>query len=765
MRRSIPLLAAMVVVMSCTNEQSQPTSPVTGAPNADISDGAHAGNQYFFWLPELVESPSLTGTFNAELRATVKICALTTGSDGEQAPPTDPECVGANQDLFTDVTGDAIAEHYSAVWKTDEALPDGSYLNTDEYYRLSAWVGPIELGYRDLDPEDSPPQGSGAKLNDFYPFNYGNTINIKFWIGEGALCLGDPENCGECYYTTSGTDDGNNDFVGRACNATPFAGVYIPPATPEVDDVLVIPEYIPVGGSVTLEDGTVLTCRDAGDGRVDFIQGDFALPQFPGCFTVRTIPEITGDLTNPAIVGVCPDIASDDIHAVIHRTDNAADPSWVEALNPASTEIVINGVPVDFLSCPSTAAPTGPISRILHKLNPFSPEPAYATHKSLKGADTPSFSDFVWAEPVQDNIAGGNNQTGLVETTLPTPLTVSVTDRCPSGVLGFVCDPDGDRTAESLPAAGAEVTFTFDGATGGLAELPAGSADCSGVTGSASTLTLTSGASGELNVCLTLPEIAGVYTVDAGGYGIGVRDVSWSIGSLTGTGPYSHFVANETGAALRHPIELPDPYVPVAFTATACEPGQGTASIDGLLGAGEWDCAGDPEPFEANLGGGKSTGFFYQMTSSDDEYLYLGVWVPVDKDNSLREYTLTFYLNDSGAAELTEGDDVLVVEGVTSTFFDQHWAAGKCPKGQSFCAVDDPAGDPMGQGAVDLNLVDGNPEFYFYEIKHPLCSGSQYDVCVTSTLNGALTFRWSGKGTKGNTEYPGPFGTYEQFLP
>ncbi len=52
-------------------------APITSGPtdpSFDISDGAHQGNQNFFFLPPMVFNPNPTGTFDASLSPEVEIC-------------------------------------------------------------------------------------------------------------------------------------------------------------------------------------------------------------------------------------------------------------------------------------------------------------------------------------------------------------------------------------------------------------------------------------------------------------------------------------------------------------------------------------------------------------------------------------------------------------------------------------------------------------------------------------------------------------------
>jgi hypothetical protein len=786
MKRVTPLLLAAVVVMACTDDQPPATAPLISSPllteAEGISDGGHGGNQFFYWLPELVESPVITETFNPEVPASIRICELgdETGTlYTEQSPPgaSPAFCVaGTDVELFgtagITVTDTELSQQYSAVWKTDDPIAAPlSQLDPDKFYRLSVWVGEgeygQELGFRYLDPEASPPAGSGAKLERLYPFKLGNTINIKFWIGAGAFCLsGDPNNCGECFYTESGADDGNSDVVGRACTVPDeTAGVFVNSGIPEIDGVLLVVEYIPTDDmdGVTVGDGRTLNCyADPNNGgRVDFING-LDIPQYGQCFVVTPIctradgcPDYFNntELNLQAIIGSCPVIPDDpELHPVLHRTDDANNPTFVQALKPASTEI-----PQDFLNCDPSFASLTPLQKLAwawNKVSPFGAAPAYADHRSLKGAEAPSFSDFVWAVPAQEEKAAGDNQVGLKGTMLPEPLTVQVTDRVPSA------NWDGGRNSESIAVAGAEVTLALaqgeDWGTGGLSGLPGADGLCGTADDAAISGPLLSDQSGQVSVCVTLPGVPGKYHVEASGYGIGVA-------APDGTGPYSHGYTASVA-----PITLPKPPVSIAFEVTACQPGFGSigdGGIDGVLGDGEWDCAAQPPvEFTANTGGGKKASFFFEMT--DDDYLYMAVQIPVDETASLKQNTLTVYLNDKDADFLASGHDVLVVDGtqpVGSQFKDQYWTEGKCPKGQSFCAFDDPI--PAGSGAFQLNYGEnGAPAFYFYEVKIPVVGDCDYDICLdgSNTVRAFFTIRGLGSGNKGNTEYPGPFGEYAQ---
>jgi hypothetical protein len=760
------VLFAVVLVLSCRDEQAPPTAPPIGHPQTGIADAVHPlpdgtiVNEHFYWLPELVELPSITGTFNPEISAAIRICEV--GGDEEDPPLAHADCDGDNLLLFgpesISVSSELGNEHYMALWHTEEPTGDSPVLDPDKFYRLSVWVGEaIELGYRGLDPEESPPQGADRKLEDYYPYKNGNTINIKFWIGEGALCLGDPDNCGECLYSTSGPDDGNNDNVGRACNANYFAGVYIPPGNPEVDDVWVIPEYIPVGSTVTLPDGRKLTCKDLGNGQVEFIKA-LDIPQYPGCFTIRTIGDFAGPLTNPAIVGICPAVPDDpEYHPAIHQTPDATNPNApVWALSPASTEI--GGV--DFIPC---APPTSPLQNLVRKvwrnLSPFRAEPAYAGHNTLKGGEPVGFSEFAWAVSSQEVKTAGNNQLGFTQTTLPIPLTVYVSDLVPDDYW----EDEPVRLTESIAVHGADVTFKLregdgsDGIGGFSAPNTAGLCDQVTATSLPDMFSVTTGSSGEAKVCLTPPADGGTLHVDASGLGIGVTGRDWTINTLEGAGPYSHY-SLDTPLSSKAPIKLPSPPDTVTFTATACE--QVAGEIDGVKDDGEWTCA-FTRTFTANVSGGKLPAtLFWKRVAGD---IYFAVQVPV-VTAAEKEIKLTLHLNGNEAGTFQRDDDVLVVDGtVEGDQFSDMYLWDRCPKGKSFCAladVDAPEeGTNDGAGKFSINTPNGEEPFYFFEVKHPENSVDPHDIDVRLHLGVSLTLR-IGKGRWGNTDYP-EFGVYE----
>jgi Tol biopolymer transport system component len=175
LHRSLSMLLGLLF-LGCEND---PTSPSTESPPVDsrgelaISDGRHAGNPHFYFLPPLVRSPHPEGTFDPTLSPIVKVCRL-------------PACAG---DLasFTRGSGrenvavDHGEEAYRVNWHTKMArLAPGDRL------RIRVFVGTLLLGFLDIEvvamsgrPSALPP--------DVVPLRRDHPLLIKFRIEQGAL--------------------------------------------------------------------------------------------------------------------------------------------------------------------------------------------------------------------------------------------------------------------------------------------------------------------------------------------------------------------------------------------------------------------------------------------------------------------------------------------------------------------------------------------------------------------------------------------------
>lgn len=147
---------------------------------------------------------------------------------------------------------------------------------------------------------------------------------------------------------------------------------------------------------------------------------------------------------------------------------------------------------------------------------------------------------------------------------------------------------------------------------------------------------------------------------------------------------------------------------PGAFTSADDGPlrGTGTAAVDGMIGAGEWDDAGRIDIFAGEYAGSQ----FWVMNDADNLYIAVAVIddTPGDDDQAVVRF-------DNDNNDVTdEGDDRLTVG--LSLFQDGHFSSG------SWGPLDtqqDGAGAATSDGAVT-----------FHEMSHPLNSGDAEDFAL-----------------------------------
>ena len=74
----IAAMSAVVFGLSCRDRAPSITSPrsPTRGPTFEFVDGAHGGNVHFYFLPPLVSSPTVTGTFDPNQAPVVVVCQL-----------------------------------------------------------------------------------------------------------------------------------------------------------------------------------------------------------------------------------------------------------------------------------------------------------------------------------------------------------------------------------------------------------------------------------------------------------------------------------------------------------------------------------------------------------------------------------------------------------------------------------------------------------------------------------------------------------------
>jgi len=672
MRRFVAL--SVVLVLAGCQADDQPTAPPGPRPLAAISDGAHGGTHGFFFLPPLVPSPTFTGTFNASLKPSVEICELTASLP--------PACVGGPVTRFepSAITVDATTGQYHVNWKTDD-----SPLDVAKNYRIRVFIGSsedgMELGFRDVHPVATPQEvPKDPESGDLYVFTFGSNIPIKFRIEKGALCAPGATDCGE----------GSLDAGGGLVLAN-FAGVATSQGTLDSQVTLIVER---------------ITCPRV-DGRVVFLPMD--IPQFAGCYKVRSIPAVTGLMDPPAVVGVCfepnPTNLTDRQEQLLalHRYDRSHPELGVEALPVVSFQIDCQG----FAS--ATANPLMNLARagvrvLQRTLSPWvSPPPLLAVPTGLGGL-TGSFSDFVWALPSQMAILEGDNQIAPLGTPVAIPPAVIVTD------------------SDDNPVQGATVSFAVT--LGGGTVIPA------------APLKIVTGADG----------VAGV-----------ARVTSWTLGGTPGlnlleaSGIGLEATPRESGYLQRGAV---------TFHATACAPGYGTAVVDGQFGVDEWRCA-ITYPFTAKVSGGSGTpATLYVM--NDNTTLYLAVQLRRSSADKVNTLQFNFDNNNSaasgtGAAET--GDDVLSLDAARG-FTDAFLTLRCTNSSQSSCWAADAGSGGTNDGS---GAFQNDGTWTTYEVSHALNTTDDthdFSLFAGSRVGLFLTLQ-TGSGATGNTQWPG-FRRYQE---
>jgi hypothetical protein len=298
--------------------------------------------------------------------------------------------------------------------------PDNAFVS-DRVYRFCVRVGGadpdaggIDLGYRDVRPQDGPPTGPSRTVasSPVLPIENGSNLSVEFRIEHGALCNND-DDCGE-----GAALPGQG---GTIVTNTRFASVE-------------------VGENIVSGDANIIIERvecPTTDGRVTYLPID--LPQVPGCYDVRTAE---GDVVfaNPgALVGVCIDrtwarnigLTEAQIELLQLHHERSQD-GVVEALPNAYAAHVDCG---DFTEMASARNALVQFARrtwrgVQRNMSPwFSPPPAFASHRGFGGYCSTCESPLAWALPAQFEIWGGTQDgTGFVgHERDPRPL-VRVTD-------------------------------------------------------------------------------------------------------------------------------------------------------------------------------------------------------------------------------------------------------------------------------------------------------------------------------------------------
>jgi hypothetical protein len=159
------------------------------------------------------------------------------------------------------------------------------------------------------------------------------------------------------------------------------------------------------------------------------------------------------------------------------------------------------------------------------------------------------------------------------------------------------------------------------------------------------------------------------------------------------------------------------------FTVAGVQSGAGTAVMDGVMSAGEWDHATRFD-IAVNVPGGTTPGKLYVMNDTTNLYLAL----TFSRTPPAGEHTnLIVVFDDDASGNLSNGDDALeLTDGVFQDLVES--TAAPCPAG-SVCGDSDigAGGRSDGEGA---SINDGTTSVY--ELRHPLRSGDTHDFSLVS---------------------------------
>jgi len=413
-------LVCTLLAASCTGDnvlQPDATVPTIPAPSFELVDGSTGGNSGFYFLPPLVNNPTIVGTFNPDLLPSMDVCLLDTSNSA--CDPSQP----ANLPSWPTGTIVASDGKYAVSWDTGD--PQWTALDQNRNYRIHVRVADVELGHMDVNPQNPSGSTPGEDYPGLYAFRLGETIPVKFWISVGALCESSDPAVIEC------AEESIVDETGGTLELTNLGDIlsvtFVPNSLPGGDPITVIVERID-------EDALGEPCLPGLDA-----------PQYGPCFRIRALG-LDGPLETPAIVSICADPSTyglppgqDDVQ--IHRFSD--DGNVYGLANTSTTDCTQQ---VGLLKVPErglmryAALGVNALARLV------GPQPLAAAHLGLGGL-TSSFSRFKWALPGEMTATDGD---GVVLQDLDSktiPATVLVED------------------GEGLPVVGATVHFATSSGT------------------------------------------------------------------------------------------------------------------------------------------------------------------------------------------------------------------------------------------------------------------------------------------------------------
>ena len=163
------------------------TAPRDGAPAApEIRDGAHLGNQHFFFLPPVLPMPVHSGVSDGSLAPVVSICAWNPLANACGTLVAEFATSGSGTPR---VTYDVMGEKYEVSWKTDQCLTGPCSLDPAITYRIRVLIGAVELGHADVDVVMNGSQLKNVQTSEYIGLVDGRTLPIKFRIEAGAVAV------------------------------------------------------------------------------------------------------------------------------------------------------------------------------------------------------------------------------------------------------------------------------------------------------------------------------------------------------------------------------------------------------------------------------------------------------------------------------------------------------------------------------------------------------------------------------------------------
>jgi len=372
---------------------------------------------HFFFHPPLVPTPAeFHGPFNPYLRPNVIITRLPSDGTGE---PVDASlaCVAEYGEGAVDTvrafSPDEISmsidnEVYSVGWQTSrDDLTSGTGYRI--CVRLGYGAGAVDLGYRDVQPDDSgADRPRNPEQQPIMQFNNGSNLPIKFRIETGLFCK-EGADCGEASIGSGG---------GTVLTTGKTAALQVNPDALSGEYVVVVEE---------------IKCPKDAFG-VSYL--DINNPQFPGCYDISTVPPVTSLGDAGAIVGVCY-AGPQALWGVVQLHHEMAN-RQVEALarvEPPSGLYCEDYVPMSATMWDRAMLLARQGWRSVQtNVSPwFSPAPLAASHHGFGGGELEAFSPVSWAVPASMELVGQNEFEGVIDQELTPQVQITrITENHPN---------------------------------------------------------------------------------------------------------------------------------------------------------------------------------------------------------------------------------------------------------------------------------------------------------------------------------------------